>query len=595
MERRVLVAIFLCFLVIYLWQALFVKPVPKPGTQGAPSSAVGASVPSAPGTPAGQAGAGAAAGTAVPPPAVPVAPVVSPGAKALVADTSERDIRVETANVVAVFTNRGARLKSWRLKKYPNQKGEPLELVETDLPASNALPFSLRVPDAAQTATLNAALYSVKQSGTDPATAPTDLAFEYSDSAGLHAVKQFHLEPASYMLTFEDVVTSGDHALLPAIEWGPGLGETDDTGVKFRSRYGYAPRGLFSANGKEQRLAAAAITKVPSYDDTFKYAGIDVHYFMAVAYEPGKAKVTYAPLSLPPEGTGPTASARDFMGYTIEPAAPARPVKFYIGPKDFEILGAIDHDLARAVDFGMFSIIVVPLLTSLKWIFGYVHNYGWSIVLLTVIINLIIFPLRHKSVVSMRKMQEIQPETKAIQDRYAKLKATDPGKQKMNQEIMELYKQRGVNPAGGCIPMLLPFPLLIAFYSLLTTAIELRGAPFTLWIHDLTAPDPYYVFPVIMGASQLWQQWIMPAAGTDPTQRKMMMIMPLVFMFIFISYPSGMALYFLVSNVWAIGQQYFTNYWIGPAVVRSPQAAAVRRVKNAGSGKTAAAQEQKEK
>ena len=194
----------------------------------------------------------------------------------------------------------------------------------------------------------------------------------------------------------------------------------------------------------------------------------------------------------------------------------------------------------------------------------------------------------------MRKMQEIQPETKAIQDRYAKLKATDPAKQKMNQEIMELYKQRGVNPASGCIPMLLPFPLLIAFYSLLTTAIELRGAPFAFWIHDLTAPDPYYVFPVVMGLSQLWQQWIMPAAGVDPAQRKMMMIMPLVFMFIFISYPSGMALYFLVSNVWAIGQQYFTNYWIGPPNIRTPRPAAVRRVKNVGSGKTLAAQAEKE-
>jgi len=270
-------------------------------------------------------------------------------------------------------------------------------------------------------------------------------------------------------------------------------------------------------------------------------------------------------------------------------------MKFYIGPKDFETLRAIDKEFVRAVDFGMFSIIVVPLLNSLKWIYGYVHNYGWSIVLLTVIINLLIFPLRHKSVVSMRKMQEIQPETKAIQDRYSKLKATDPAKQKMNQEIMELYKQRGVNPAGGCIPMLLPFPLLIAFYSLLTTAIELRGAPFTLWIHDLTAPDPYYVFPVIMGVSQLWQQWIMPAANVDPTQRKMMMIMPLVFMFIFISYPSGMALYFLVSNLWAIGQQYFTNYWIGPPAVRTPLPAATRRVKNVGSGKTAAAQAEPER
>ena len=209
--------------------------------------------------------------------------------------------------------------------------------------------------------------------------------------------------------------------------------------------------------------------------------------------------------------------------------------------------------------------------------------------LLTVIINLIIFPLRHKSVVSMRKMQEIQPEAKAIQDRYAKLKATDPAKQKMNQELMELYKQRNVNPASGCIPMLLPFPILIAFYSLLSTAIELRGAPFALWIHDLSAPDPYYVLPVAMGVSQLWQTWIMPAAGVDPTQRKIGLIMPVVFVFLFISYPSGTALYWFSSTIWGIGQQYFTNYWIGPQAVRTVRPAAERRAKRVGSGKTDAA------
>src|SRR5438309_3270587 len=147
----------------------------------------------------------------------------------------------------------------------------------------------------------------------------------------------------------------------------------------------------------------------------------------------------------------------------------------------------------------MFAIIVVPLLRTLDWIHGYVGNYGWSIVILTVIINVIMFPLRHKQVVSMRKMQAIQPEVKVIQDRYAKLKTTDPAKQKMNQELMALYRERGVNPAAGCVPILLTLPVFLAFYSLLTTAIELRGAPFVGWIHDLSQPDPYYVMPVLLG------------------------------------------------------------------------------------------------
>jgi YidC/Oxa1 family membrane protein insertase len=186
-------------------------------------------------------------------------------------------------------------------------------------------------------------------------------------------------------------------------------------------------------------------------------------------------------------------------------------------------------------------------------------------------------------------MQEIQPEVKSIQDRYAKLKATDPAKQKMNQELMALYKDRGVNPASGCVPILLTFPLIFAFYALLSTAIELRGAPFLGWIHDLSAHDPFYVTPVLMGASQLWQQWMMPAAGVDPAQQKMMMFMPIMFTFMFLWAPSGLAIYWLVSNVWQIGQQYLTNYIIGPPAVRTVRPAAERRLRRVGGGKTDAA------
>jgi YidC/Oxa1 family membrane protein insertase len=186
-------------------------------------------------------------------------------------------------------------------------------------------------------------------------------------------------------------------------------------------------------------------------------------------------------------------------------------------------------------------------------------------------------------------MQEIQPEAKAIQDRYAKLKSTDPAKQKMNQELMALYRERGVNPASGCVPMLLTFPVLFAFYALLTTAIELRGAPFFGWIHDLSLPDPFYVTPILMGISQIWQTRITPQTGTDPTQQKMMMFMPVMFMFFFLWAPAGIAIYWLISNVWGIGQQYLTSYLIGPPNIRNPRPPAERRVKRVGASKTEAA------
>jgi YidC/Oxa1 family membrane protein insertase len=253
----------------------------------------------------------------------------------------------------------------------------------------------------------------------------------------------------------------------------------------------------------------------------------------------------------------------------VRPSGPPQPLTFFVGPKDYDLLRGISPDLTRAIDFGMFAPLVVPLLRSLKWVNGYVGNYGWSIVLLTVLINVAMFPLRHKSVVSMRRMQEIQPEIKAIQDRYAKLKITDPARQKMNTEVMNLYRERGVNPASGCVPMLLTLPVLFAFYSLLSQAVELRGASFGLWLHDLSVPDPYYVTPILMGATMFWQQRITPTSA-DPVQQRVMMIMPVMFTFMFLSYPSGLVIYWTISNLWAIGQQYLTmNLLPQPAKAKS--------------------------
>jgi YidC/Oxa1 family membrane protein insertase len=315
---------------------------------------------------------------------------------------------------------------------------------------------------------------------------------------------------------------------------------------------------------------------------------VDDNYFMSVALQPGPVKVSYEHFSIPDPSNPKT--PRELTAYSLEPRQPGQPIKFFIGPKDFDVLQAMGPDMTRAINFGTFSVIVVPLLRSLKWVNTYVGNYGWSIILLTFFINVILFPLRHKSVVSMRKMQEIQPEVKAIQDRYAKLKATDPAKQKMNTEMMALYRERGVNPASGCVPMLLTMPVLIAFYALLSSAIELRGAPFFGWIHDLSLHDPLYITPVLMGITMVWQQRLTPAAGADPAQQKMMMFMPIIFTFMFLWAPAGVAVYWLMSNLWGIGQQYATNYMIGPPVIKGGGgSAAERRVKRVGAGKTDAA------
>ena len=247
------------------------------------------------------------------------------------------------------------------------------------------------------------------------------------------------------------------------------------------------------------------------------------------------------------------------MAFSIDPERRDQPLKFYIGPKDFDQLAVVNRDLVRTINFGMWNWIIVPLLQFLKWINRFVGNYGWSIIILTIIINAIMFPLRHKSVVSMRKMQDAQPEVKAIQDRYKNMKMSDPARGKMNQEMMELYKSRGVNPASGCVPMLLTLPVLFAFYSMLSVAIELRGAPFILQIHDLSARDPLYIWPVLMGVTMFVQQKMTPVQ-VDPAQARMMLIMmPLMMTVVSYSFPSGLVLYWMMSNVLAIAQQLWTG------------------------------------
>ncbi len=566
MERRVLLAIFLAFLVLYVWQALFVKPVPKPAPGSAPNVATTS-------TESADHSAVAPQGLPAESPEPP-----APAAATTVGETSERDVRVETPTVIAVFTNRGARLKSWRLKHYLDHEGQPQELIDTQT-VNQPLPFSLRTPDSHVNATVNGSLFSVTNAPSGPIKTPLDLRFEYRNAAGVAAIKEFHIAPDSYVVTLRASVAAGDRSLVPVVQWGPAVADTAEV-----SRYAQKAEGILYQNDKVQRLATKDIAKQAEYDGDFKLAGVDDTYFMSAALFPGTSRIRYQSVSIPPPASSKD-PARELVAYEIETGTSDPTIKFFVGPKDFDVLAAISPDLTKAINFGMFAVIVVPLLRSLKWVNSFVGNYGFSIIILTILINLIMFPLRHKSVVSMRKMQEIQPEVKAIQDRYSKLKATDPAKQKMNQELMTLYRERGVNPAGGCVPMLLTMPVLLAMWALLSTAIELRGAPFVGWIHDLTAHDPLYITPVIMGASQLWQQKMTPSSGMDPAQQRMMMMMPIIFTVMFLWLPAGVAIYYAVTNIWAIGQQYLTNYLIGPPKVRNMRPPAERRVKRPGAEK----------
>jgi YidC/Oxa1 family membrane protein insertase len=365
------------------------------------------------------------------------------------------------------------------------------------------------------------------------------------------------------VLTFQASITQGDRALPGTILWGPALGDATET-----SRYAQKPSGLLFEAGKVHRLGPKDIAKQSQYQGDYAFAGVDDNYFMTVGLDLAGARIDFQPVSIPPAGNSKE-SPRELMAYSVAPPALDQGIRFFVGPKEFGVLSAVNRDLPNAINFGMFKIIVVPLLQSLKWVNSFIGNYGWSIVILTILINAIMFPLRHKSTVSMRKMQEIQPQVKAIQDRYAKLKATDPAKQKMNQELMALYRERGVNPASGCVPILLTMPVLFAMWALLQTSIELRGAPWFGWIHDLSAHDPYYVLAVLMGVTGFWQQRMMPATGADPAQQKMMMFMPLVLGFMFYYASAGLVLYWLTGNLVAIVQQLIMNRTMKTPVIQT--------------------------
>ncbi len=567
MEKRVLLAVFLSFLVLVVYQGLLPPP---PEEKAAPP----AQRPSQAATP----------GAKVTTPQAQPAPAEGTFAQPLVSGDAERDIVVETPTVRAIFNTREAVLKSWRLKRFKDSAGQPLELIPPDLPADVERVFSLRFPDSQDSALLSRAIFRASAAGLDSSTDTQTLGFEYRDEAGLSVVKSFTFEPSHpYVVSFTVRAERSGRPLEASVH----LGALGSEGQSQSSTSYVAPaRAIIAKDDDVERIGGQDLSdpEAAGHVGTFPFAGVDEHYFMSALVRPEEQiRIEYRALSVPVAGDQP---ARYFVAYAARFPTPPSNKRLFVGPKDFDVLQAVDPYLVNAIDFGMFRFFVVPLLRALKWINGWAANYGWSIIILTVLINAAMFPLRHKSYASMRKMQEIQPEVKAIQDRYAKLKMSDPKRTQMNTELMNLYREKGANPASGCIPMMLTFPVLIAFYSLLSVAIELRGAPFAGWIKDLSQPDPLYITPILMGATMVWQQKMTPVTTADPVQQKMMMFMPVMFTVFFLWAPSGLVLYWFVSNLWAIGQQLVTNRILGPPRAHMVRPAAERRLKRVGGGKT---------
>lgn len=437
------------------------------------------------------------------------------------------DVIVETDLYRAVFSTKGAVIRSWELKKYKDNDGMPVVLLKKPgmIPPLGLL-FEGQDRDLPQRIIYRA---STERLILNEGNRQGELVFTYSNG-GFSISKRFVFYNDTYKVDLSVETTNTPPYLLPL-------------GTDF---------GVFN---KEQREHKGPVILIETDRKEFNEKLKETRYFTGnirwIAQEDKYFTAAIAPL------TGVEGASVWKEGEMPEIALKLSPRKvqnllLYAGPKEYDRLKGLDLGLEHIIDFGMFTFLAMPLFWVLKTFYSILGNYGWAIIVLTILVRIPFIPLMHKSQRSMKKMQALQPKMAEIKEKYKK----DP--QRMQKEMMELYRKHKVNPVGGCLPILLQIPVFIALYNILLKAIELRGAPFMLWIKDLSAKDPYYILPIVMGLTMVIQQKMTPSA-MDPRQAKIMMLMPVVFTFLFLSFPSGLVLYWLVNNILAIIQQYYAN------------------------------------
>jgi YidC/Oxa1 family membrane protein insertase len=555
--RRLFLAALLSLAVFAIWSHFFpskpVKPPapPVPVTAGTPAAAAAASpsaMDAAPGAPVTAAG---PSGT-TPLPAWAGQPVQA---------AAEQRVTLESRDARAVFTNRGAQLVSLQIKNQKTAEGGAVELLRNR--QEGPYPYGLVQGADHKPHRLNAALFQVQA-------APGGLAvlFRYRGPEGI-AEKRFSFDTKGFLES--EIQVSSDGGGWAAV-LGPGI--RNPTPDEISSRYGrrlvvYKTGGDVTELSPQRELESKPVRQLD-------WVGLEDNYFLsAVIPRAGLARAVLQPMMIESSSRGnrflPVPSKDEITSeekkllreyrILLEPEGDTLSLTSYWGDMSYDRLSALPHHLERAVHLGRFGFLARYLLFALHWIHNnVVANYGWAIILLTVVIKLILLPLTHTNMKSMRKMQALNPKVQAIRDRYKSKLRDKQGKpnleaqKKMNDEVMAIYKEAGVNPVGGCLPLLLQMPILFAFFSLLTAAVELRNAPWMLWIADLSSKDPYYVLPIVMGATQWFQVRMAPQSG-DPMQRRIFEMMPIVMTVMFIGVPSGLVLYWLTNNVLTILQQ----------------------------------------
>ncbi|MBX6361577.1 membrane protein insertase YidC [Pseudacidobacterium ailaaui] len=537
-DSKSLLTFTVIFFVLFLGLQFFLKPKPPAANPAQQAPATSRMQPSAPASAAAQTTATAG-------------PVTQAA--------SESTTVVENNLYRITFSNRGAQVTSWVLKKYKDDEGNPLDLVNHEAAAKYGYPLSLYTYDANLRGQLQQALYVPSAVGA--LHAPGTLSFEYA-FGGLTVRKTFRFD-ASYVIHAEVSVLQNGAPVEALLCWPAGFGDQD-------SLPHYASATLdIAQNGKAEQQTSKKISGGATLRGPFDWAGVSDLYFAAI-FLPENPKdldlvTLHNTISVPRNRKNPDPRQTDqapVLGAAMGAAQPYS-VRLFAGPKSLDVLASVPTSgvsLEKTVNFGMWGIISKPLFLALRFLYEHVvPNWGWAILILTFVLNLAMLPTRFQMMKSSLKMQRIQPQIEAIKAKYAKYKATDPRRQEMNREVFELQRREGVNMFGGCIPMLIQWPLLFAFYRMLGNVIELRQAHW-LWLPDLSSPDPLHILPLFFIVSMFLVQWLTPSPGVDPAQQRMMAFtMPAVFGFMTWNVGSGLALYWAGSNILGIMQQMLIN------------------------------------
>jgi len=490
---------------------------PRPGEAEAPSAAVPQEKP------------------ANPPAAQPKAPFAG----------SEVLVHAENNIMTVAISSQGAVIKNVFMKKYRNATGGPIDLVNHEDGAM--FPLTLLSSNTEVNNILQNAFYEVSAHSLvlDPAESTGQVTLRLKHASGLEVTREFTFHQDSYMIDVQTTISAPAYAgqnLAYTTVWGPGLGGK----VSSHTDHFVFSGATTFVNDERIETPEDSFSQNVEYSGDLEWTSFQNKYF-AAALIPGDGIQSAVTLKVNDD----VYVGLNFQ--TVQSSASASH-SLYVGTKELLVLEKMGHKLMRLMDYGWignkFAFLVKPLLKVLLYFHSLTGNYGWAIIFLTVVIKILFFPLTHKSFKSMKGLQKIQPYVKVVQER------NKDDRQKMNEELMELYKKHKVNPLGGCLPMLLQIPVFIALYHALFFSIELRGAPFIGWITDLSVADPYYVTPVLMGATMYLQQKMTPSVG-DPMQQKIMLLLPIVFTFLFITFPAGLVIYWTVNNLLTISQQYY--------------------------------------